>query len=137
MPKWTISPNCQFPWLALPSLLKCKPFKNELYQKKKTWGWVHTFLKPLPFGIFRSFFHTKKLPQNFVITPLGSLWPETKTPGNSTFLVTSENSTLFLTNPWNFFLLFLQYPWEFHILYPPFCFFFWNSPMKKWLNYPL
>ena len=32
------------------------------------------------------------------------------------FLVTLGNSTLFLINPWKFYMLFLWYPWKFHIL---------------------
>ena len=83
------------------------------YSRKKTWGWVHTFLTPLPSDV------------------LGVLGPKTKTPGDYTFLITSENSTFFLINPRKFLLLFLQYPWEFHILYPPFCFF---SGIAQWRN---
>ena len=63
------------------------------------------------------------------------LRPKTKTTGNSSFLITSENSTLFLINPWTFLLLFLQYPREFTILYLLFGF-LWNSPMKECFNPP-
>ena len=55
--------------------------------------------------------------------PLEILGPKTKTPGNSTFLITSGNSTLSLINVKKFLLQFLQYPLEFHILNPPVCFF--------------
>ena len=66
---------------------------------------------------------TLEILQNCVRS-LGIPRPKTKTPGNSTFfLVTLGNSTLFLINPWKFYMLFLWYPWKFHLLNPPVRFF--------------
>ena len=82
-------------------------------------SWGHTFLKSLFPGIFRSFYHPKKHHKLFLSRPLEILRPKTKTLGNSISLITSENFTLFLGNPWKFLLLFPECPGEFHILYPP------------------
>ena len=43
------------------------------------------------------------------------------------FLITPENSTSFLIEPWNFYMLFLQYPWKFHVLNLPCLDFCWKS----------
>ena len=40
------------------------------------------------------------------------------------FLVTLENSILFLIKPWKCQMQFFWYPWKFHILNPPSCRFF-------------
>ena len=48
------------------------------------------------------------------------------------FMITPENSMLFLIYPWKFLLLFLQYYLKFCFLNhppPPPFFFFWNSPL--------
>ena len=47
------------------------------------------------------------------------------------FLVTLENSSLFLINPWKFHMLVFWYPWKFHILNPAVCFFFLEQPIRR------
>ena len=51
----------------------------------------------------------------FCYTPEG-LKPRHLEIPHDVFLITPKNATLFLNNPWKFYLLFLQYPWKFHIL---------------------
>ena len=45
------------------------------------------------------------------------------------FLITPENSTCFLIDPWNLHMLFFQYISKFHVLNPPYpCFFLEQQP---------
>ena len=114
------SPNFEnFPEQTILPKLGFKPFNNGLFQKKNKQGVKRSLNHPTPSAIF----HSQKLHKVLLSHPLEILRPKTKTPGNSTFLITSGNSTLFLINPWKFLLQFLQYPWEFHILNPRFVFF--------------
>ena len=117
--------NFELPEQAILLKLGFKPFRNGLFQRKsKQWvegGTNHPAPSRPRFFFF--FFHSQTLHKILLSHPLKILRPKTKTPRNSTFLITSGTSTLFLINPWKFLLQFLQYPWEFHILNSPIYFF--------------
>ena len=127
----------ELPEQAKLSKLGFKPFSNGLFQRKRKQGVDGGLNHPTPPrpGFF-FFFHSQTLHKTLLSHPLKILRPKSKTPGNSTFLITSGNSTLFLIKPRKFLLQFLQYPWEFHMFNLLFVF-FWNSPMKECLNSPL
>ena len=118
--------------------------KNGLFLKKKTVGGGgrgvielgHAFMKtPLELSIFFTLpleipDKTKLQPWKFhkflLPTSLGNSKTKNQNPWleipHYFFLVTLGNSTLFLINPWKFYMLFLWqfdwYSWKFHILNP-------------------
>ena len=58
------------------------------YSRKKTWG-LSTYIFETSPQEFLGVFHTKKLHRILLSHPFEVLGPKTKTPGNSTFLITS------------------------------------------------
>ena len=118
------------------------------FWKKKTVGGGrgaielgHAFMKtPLEFSIFftlpleipdKTKLHPWKFHKFLLATSIGNSKTKNQNPWleipHYFFLVTLGNSTLFLINPWKFYMLFLWqldwYSWKFHILNPS-CLFF-------------
>ena len=97
---------------------------------------VWTIQHPLPPARIVCFFSLLELQKTLLSHPLKILRPKTKTPGNSSFLTTSGNSTLFLIIARNSSCNFFNTLGNSRSSIPPVCF-FWNSPMKEYLNSPL
>ena len=101
---------------------------NSLFQKKNKWEIEYIFSWKLPLEFLGFLFYSRKFRKNkaspqklhkIALHPLELLRPKIKTPGNSIwffFLITPENSILFLINPW-----------KFHPHLPLCLIFFWNS----------
>ena len=127
------SPNFEnLPEQAILPKLGFKPFNNGLFQKTNKQGVKGDLNHPTPSVIF----HSQKLQKILLSHPLEILSPKTKTPGNSTFFITSGNSTLFLINPWKFLCNFFNIPGN-TVTSTPLFVSFWNSPMKESLSSPL